>query len=58
MKKSLHSGLWAIVSIRISFIKARKMWLDKKIGDMELLQAIRYDNLNMKPFLVRLRFVA
>ena len=34
------------------------MWLDKKIGDMELLQAIRYDNLNMKPLLVRLRFVA
>jgi hypothetical protein len=24
------------------------MWFDKKIGDMELMQAIRYDNLNMK----------
>jgi hypothetical protein len=48
LRESLHGGLRAIVSIRISFIKARKMWFDKKIGDMELMQAIRYDNLNMK----------
>jgi flavin-binding protein dodecin len=54
LKKSLHGGLRAIVSIRISFLKARKMWFDKKIGDMELMQAIRYDNLKKNYIIKRL----
>jgi hypothetical protein len=41
LKKSFHGGLRAIVSNRISFLKERKMWFDKKMGNLELMQVIR-----------------